>query len=103
MLALQVRQGYDLRIYDKNVNIASLIGANRDFILNRIPHISRLIVDSIDAVLGYAQTVVIGNKDPEFQNVPERLCGNQVLVDFVRITDRRSEKGKYDGICWQAS
>lgn len=34
-------KGYDLRIYDKNVKIASLVGANRDFILNRIPHISR--------------------------------------------------------------
>jgi GDP-mannose 6-dehydrogenase len=37
-----IGKGYDLRIYDKNVNIASLIGANRDFILNRIPHIPRL-------------------------------------------------------------
>ena len=39
-----IGKGYDLRIYDKNVNIASLVGANRDFILNRIPHISRLMV-----------------------------------------------------------
>ena len=41
-----IGKGYDLRIYDKNVNIASLVGANRDFILNRIPHISRLMVDT---------------------------------------------------------
>ena len=34
-------KGFDLRIYDRNVSIASLVGANRDFILNRIPHISR--------------------------------------------------------------
>src|SRR5271168_2697711 len=66
-------KGYDLRIYDKNVNIASLVGANRDFILNRIPHISKLMVSGIGAVLDHAQTIVIGNKDPEFQNVPERL------------------------------
>ncbi len=93
-------KGYDLRLYDKNVNIASLVGANRDFILNRIPHISRLMVDGIDAVLEHAQTVVIGNKDPEFGTVPGRLRDDQVLVDFVRITSRRSEEGKYDGICW---
>lgn len=95
-----IGKGYDVRIFDKNVNIARLVGANRDFILNHIPHISRLMVDSIDAVLDHAQTVVVGNADPAFRNVPERLSGSQVLVDFVRITDRRSEKGKYDGICW---
>jgi GDP-mannose 6-dehydrogenase len=95
-----IGKGYDLRIYDKNVNIAKLVGANRDFILNHIPHISRLMVEGIDAVLDHAQTVVIGNNDPDFRNVPERLRDDQVLVDFVRITGRRSEKGKYDGICW---
>jgi GDP-mannose 6-dehydrogenase len=89
-----------LRIYDKNVNIASLVGANRDFILNRIPHISRLMVDRVDAILDHAETIVIGNKDPEFRNVPNQLRDGQSIVDFVRITDRRSGNGKYDGICW---
>jgi GDP-mannose 6-dehydrogenase len=93
-------KGYDLRLYDKNVNIASLVGANRDFILDRIPHISKLMVSDIDAVLKHAQTVVIGNKDPDFRIVPERMRADQVLVDFVRINGRRSEEGKYDGICW---
>ena len=94
-------KGYDLRLYDRNVNIASLVGANRDFILNRIPHISKLMVADIDDVLDHAQTVVIGNKDPEFGDVPARLRDDQVLVDFVRVVgSRRSEAGKYDGICW---
>lgn len=93
-------KGHDLRIFDKNVNLASLVGANRDFILNRIPHISKLMVGDMDAVLAHAQTVVIGNMDPDFRCVPDRLRDDQMLVDFVRITDRRSEEGKYDGICW---
>jgi GDP-mannose 6-dehydrogenase len=95
-----IGKGYDLRLYDKNVNVASLVGANRDFILNRIPHISRLMVPSIDAVLDHAQTVVIGTKDPDFRTVPERLREDQVLVDLVRTTNRRSGNGKYSGICW---
>jgi GDP-mannose 6-dehydrogenase len=94
-------KGFDVRIYDKNVNIASLVGANRDFILNHIPHISKIMVDSMEEALQHGQTVVIGNKDPEFNKVPEALRADQVLVDFVRVNaDRRSEKGKYDGICW---
>jgi GDP-mannose 6-dehydrogenase len=93
-------KGYDLRIYDKNVKIASLVGANRDFIMNRIPHISRLMVNEVDAVLDHAKTIVIGNKDPEFGSVPQRLRDGQSVVDFVRITNQRSENGKYEGICW---
>jgi len=93
-------KGYELKIFDKNVRVASLVGANRDFILNRIPHISRLMVDHLDSVLEHAETVVIGNRDPDFMNVAQRLRSNQTLVDFVRITDRRSEDGKYEGICW---
>ena len=92
-------KGYDLRIYDKNVSIASLVGANRDFILNRIPHVSRLMVDKMDDVMEYAETVVIGNKDPEFRSVPGKLRPGQTVVDFVRIADQRSDNG-YDGICW---
>ncbi len=95
-----IGKGYDLRICDKNVNMASLVGANREFILNRIPHISRVMVDNVDAVLDHAQTVVIGTKDPDFLNVAERLRQDQFLVDFVGIADGRSRNGHYEGICW---
>ena len=95
-----VGKGYDLRIYDRNVNLARLVGANRDFIFNRIPHISRLMVDNIEAVLSHAQTIIVGNRAPEFQSVLDRLREDQVLIDFVRITDRRSNNGNYEGICW---
>jgi len=95
-----IGKGHDLRIYDKNVKLARLVGANRDFILNRIPHISRLMVDDVDTVLKHAQTVVIGNNDPEFRQVPSRLREDQYLVDFIRILPGKSQNGKYDGICW---
>jgi GDP-mannose 6-dehydrogenase len=81
-----IGKGYDLRIYDRNVNIAALTGANREFILNRIPHISRLMVPGTEDVLAWAQTVVIGNSDPEFKQVPEKLRPDQCLIDFVRMT-----------------
>ncbi len=93
-------KGYDVKLYDRNVNIASLVGANRDYILNHIPHISRLMEESIDKVLTHADTVVIGNGAAEFRAVPELLRQGQVMVDLVRISDARSVEGKYDGICW---
>lgn len=95
-----IGKGFDLRIYDKNVRMASLVGANRDFILNHIPHISKLMVNDIDSVIEHAQTVVIGNNDPEFKSVPKLLNGGQSLVDFVRVIEGRSSNGKYDGFSW---
>jgi len=58
------------------------------------------MVDRVEAVLDFAQTIVIGNRDSEFKGVPDRVQDGQSVVDLVRITDRRSNNGKYDGICW---
>jgi GDP-mannose 6-dehydrogenase len=93
-------KGYDLRIYDRNVSLACLHGANRDYILNKIPHISRLMVPSIDEVLAHAETIVIGNAAPEFSDVPKRIAEGQTIIDFVRVSDSRSIAGVYEGICW---
>ena len=93
-------KGYDLRIYDRNVSIASIRGANRDYILNHIPHISRLMVSKVSDVLGHAQTIVIGNAAPEFRDVPRRLTYGQSIIDFVRISETRSIAGVYEGLCW---
>jgi GDP-mannose 6-dehydrogenase len=95
-----IGKGYDLRIYDRNVSLASIHGANRDYILNHVPHISRLMVGSIGAVLDHAGTVVIGNADPEFREVPKLLADGQTVIDLVRIADSRSVSGVYEGICW---
>jgi GDP-mannose 6-dehydrogenase len=95
-----IGKGYDLRVYDRNVSLAALHGANRDYILNRIPHISRLMVPTIDEVLGHAETVVIGNASPEFAGVPARIGEGQTVIDFVRVCDSRTVLGVYEGLCW---
>ncbi|MCA1971264.1 MAG: UDP-glucose/GDP-mannose dehydrogenase family protein [Caenispirillum sp.] len=95
-----IGRGYELRLYDRNVSLASLTGANRDYILNHIPHISRLMVDTMEEVLDFAETIVIGNGAEEFRDVLARLKPGQTVVDLVRIAPFRSEAGRYDGICW---
>jgi GDP-mannose 6-dehydrogenase len=95
-----IGKGYDIRVYDANVNLAKLVGANKSYILEQIPHISELMVGSIDEVIDHGDTVVIGNNDPAFQAVADRPRTGQRIVDLVRISDRRSDGGDYDGICW---
>jgi len=95
-----IGKGYELRIYDRNVSLAAVHGANRDYILNKIPHISRLMVPTIEEVLAHSQTIVIGNAAPEFAEVPRRVGEHQTVIDFVRVSGSRSVAGVYEGICW---
>jgi len=93
-------KGYDICIYDRNVKLASLVGANRDYLLNRIPHISSLMVESIDDVISHADTLVIGNNDIEFSDILNRIGDKQAVVDLVRVVENTTDKELYDGICW---
>lgn len=95
-----IGKGYDLRLYDKAVNLAALTGANRDYIRNAIPHINSIMVDSLDEALAHGEVVVIGNNAAEFAGVPARLGADQILVDLVRISDIETLGERYDGINW---
>jgi GDP-mannose 6-dehydrogenase len=95
-----IGKGYDVRLYDRNVNLASLVGANRDYILNHIPHISKLMVDSLEDIIEHAETIVVGNGDPEFQQIFTMKRPEQVLIDFVRLNGDMQTVEEYDGICW---
>ncbi len=100
MIESLIGKGFDLRVYDRNVNLGKLVGTNREYLLNRIPHISKLMVDRIDQVLEHAETIVIGNDDPDFAGVLEDLRAGQRVVDLVRCRPKRRSDGEYDGICW---
>jgi GDP-mannose 6-dehydrogenase len=94
-------KGYDLRIYDKNVSIARLVGANKEYINTQIPHLSSLLCETIDEVLERSDVLVVGNAAPEFAEALKRTRPDQLIVDLVRVdTDRESIPARYQGICW---
>ena len=95
-----IGKGYDLKLYDRNVNLAKLMGANKDYIEKAIPHISRLMVDSVDEVLAHGEVIVVGNGDAAFADVPQRLNQDQFLIDMVRVGNTDGLNGQYDGINW---
>ena len=94
-------KGYELRIYDKNVSIARLVGANKEYINTQIPHLSSLLCETIDEVLDNSDVIVVGNGAPEFSDAMKRTRPEQVIVDLVRVeADRAEIPGQYQGICW---
>jgi GDP-mannose 6-dehydrogenase len=95
-------KGYKLCIYDRNVSIARLVGANKEYINNQIPHLSSLLCDTIDEVLDRSDVIVVGNASPEFSDALKRTRPDQVVIDLVRVkgVTRDEIPAKYDGICW---
>jgi len=94
-------KGYDLRIYDANVTMSRLIGANRDYIEGRLPHLGQLLTNSADDVLAHAEVCVIGCKDPAVLTALEG-AGDRAIIDLVRLPDAEARRAQpeYVGLGW---
>lgn len=95
-----IGKGFDLKLYDKSVSLAKLMGANKEYINNHIPHISSLMVSSLDELLADRELVVIGNSDQEFKRILTDSTENQIIFDMVRIGSNGNARNNYQGICW---
>ena len=94
-------KGYALRIYDKNVSLAKLVGANKAYIEQQIPHLSSLLCDTIDEVIAGSEVVVVGNAAPEFTEAVLKCRADQIVVDLVRLPVQAALlAADYRGICW---
>ena len=95
-----IGKGYDVRIYDPNVSLGRIFGANKEYIEKEIPHIDRLMCATLDEVLGHANVLVLGNRNPEFAEALQKLRPGQRVLDLVRIAEPPPDSAQYDGICW---
>ena len=94
-------KGYALKIYDRNVSLARLVGANREYIEHQIPHLSSLLCETVDEVIDASDVIVVGNAAPEFSDAVTRCRPEQTVIDLVRLpVDRTAVAAKYEGICW---
>jgi GDP-mannose 6-dehydrogenase len=94
-----IGKGYSLAIYDRDVSLARLFGANKEYIEREIPHISQLMQSSINDVVANCDVILVGNKSDEFRQIEGTLREDQVLIDLVRLFNQTSG-GTYQGICW---
>lgn len=92
-------KGFQISIYDRNVEVSRLTGTNRDFIMSKIPHLQHFVTDDLDAVASGADVLVVTNKEKEFADIPARYPG-KIIVDLVRMWDSIDYEGRYDGLAW---
>jgi GDP-mannose 6-dehydrogenase len=94
-------KGFELRIYDPTVSLSRLVGANRAYVEEHIPHLSRLLAESAGEVFAHAEVIVVGAVTPELLEELPRLEG-RLLLDLVRLPDAEAFRGQegYVGVAW---
>jgi GDP-mannose 6-dehydrogenase len=96
-----IGKGLKLRIYDPDVNLSRLIGANRRYIEQSIPHIGDLMSDNLEDTVKGADIVIVGLGGKALHDSLKSLTrDDQLVLDLVRIADRNGLRGRYQGICW---
>lgn len=101
LIEMLIGKGYRVRIYDRNVSLARLTGANRAYIEREIPHLATLMCSSLDEALAESEVILIGNQAPEFEDALRRARPDQFVIDLVRLTkSARLDSAHYEGICW---
>lgn len=95
-----IGKGMQLAIYDRDVSLARLFGANKEYIEGEIPHISNLMRQSVAEVLASSEVLIIGNQAKEFREIESELRNDQIVIDLVRLFEHRVSDATYQGICW---
>lgn len=83
-----IGKGCAVRIFDRNVQLAGLVGANRRYIEAEIPHISSLMSEDLDALVADAEVIVIGSDGEESDHVLSRSRPDQSVIDLTRAAAR---------------
>jgi GDP-mannose 6-dehydrogenase len=93
-------KGLKLAIYDREVELAKLFGANKNYIEREIPHISSLMFPQLKDVIDSSEVIIIGKKDEEFRTLLDLSDNNRVVIDLVRMIEPVKGNDKYQGLCW---
>lgn len=99
MVERLIGKGREVRIFDPNVKVAQLIGANRSYLMQVIPHIASLMVPNIIDAVGWADTIVTTVADPVYEAGIADIRPDQTLLDFARFNSRDSEVRR-EGFLW---
>jgi len=96
-----IGKGLALKVYDPEVHLSRLLGANRRFIEQHIPHLDSLIHGDIETVIAQSDVLVVGLSDARTFDALKRLVReDQTVLDLVSIPQRETLKGSYMGLCW---
>ena len=95
-------EGLEVKVWDEDVSLGRLAGANRQYIEEVIPHIGSVLSADLESVLSTAEVVILGNKSASKDRLATRLRPEQIVIDLIHLDQTRRPEGvnTYEGICW---
>jgi len=93
-------KGFDIKIYDNNINLSRLTGTNKDYIESHIPHLYKLMVPHLDELVDNVDVIVINNREKEYVDVLLETESPAVIVDMVHLPELIRKRKNYFGINW---
>lgn len=93
-------EGCTVRIYDDKVELSHIIGANRQFVEETIPHIGKLLQSSLADVVRESEVIVVGRDAREFKDLRELLTPQHTVIQLARSRSLEGSAAKQVGICW---
>jgi GDP-mannose 6-dehydrogenase len=95
-------EGLEVQVWDEDVSLGRLAGANREYIEQVIPHIGSVLSADLESVLSTAEVVILGNKSASKDRLAKYLRPEQIVIDLIHLDKTRRPEGArtYDGICW---
>lgn len=91
-------RGYEVAVFDSNVRLSRLTGANRAYLQEHLPHIARMLREDLNEVASASETLVLGHAGLAAR-LDREFLERKNVVDLVRYGPQRTE-GNYQGICW---
>ncbi len=96
-----IGKGMQLSIYDPEVHLAKLLGANRNYIEKHLPHIGQMLHPELEGVIDESEVLVVGLSGPAVLDaLANRSRPDQVLLDLVNLPNRAAIRARVEGLCW---
>jgi GDP-mannose 6-dehydrogenase len=96
-----IGKGLGLLVYDPEVHLSQLLGANRRFIEQHLPHIGQLLRGDIQAVINESEVLIVGlNERRVFDALKRHVRKDQLVLDLVNLPDRAALPAAVEGLCW---
>jgi GDP-mannose 6-dehydrogenase len=92
-------KGFDVAVYDPNVRLSRLTGANLVYVNEHLPHIAKLLHEELDDVLSMSETLVVSHA-AQAARIDASVLSAKHIVDLVRFAPDLHSGTGYDGICW---
>ena len=95
-----IGKGLSLTIFDREVELARIFGANKEYIEREIPHISALMRRRAEEIIEGSEVIVVTKRTDEFRAILEQMAQGPIIIDLARVLEGRCSRESYHGIAW---